>query len=178
MKEKQKVPEPKKPEPLPEKLTIPYIPNDIETDDDIRNMYIRKLITKLQTPIKKTEPDHSVEVLLKAVKIGISLEKEIFDEMKIETERKVKFETIMGVLISQPEYRTQLLTGELKPSVMVKMNKEDFISQERKKAQDQAKEAKMQAQRTDWARAEDKKGPIPDGLFTCRRCKSKKTTFY
>ena len=32
--------------------------------------------------------------------------------------------------------------------------------------------------RTDWAREQDKKGVIPDGFFTCKRCKSKKTTFY
>ena len=44
---KKNVPEPKKPEPLPVKLTIPYIPNDIDTKDDIRNMHIRKLITKI-----------------------------------------------------------------------------------------------------------------------------------
>ena len=61
---------------------------------------------------------------------------------------------------------------------MVRMAKEDFISAERKKAQQKAAEAKMQEQRTDWARAQDKKGFIPDGLFTCKRCKSKKTTFY
>ena len=178
MKEiKKDVTEIKKEEPVPEKLTVPYIPNDIDTDDDIRNMYIRKFITKIQTP-KKNEPDHTRETLLTAVKIGISLEKGIYDEMKTDNDRKTKFETIIGVLIAQPDFRGQLLSGELKPSAMIKMGKEDFISSERKKAQAQGKEAKMQAQRTDWARAEDKKGPIPDGLFTCKRCKSKKTTFY
>ena len=59
------------------------------------------------------------------------------------------------------------------------MKKEDFLTADRKKQLTIAAEAKMASQRTDWARDQDKKnGNLADGFFTCRRCKSKKTTFY
>ena len=40
---------------------------------------------------------------------------------------------ILGVFISLPEFRTKILTGELKPKEIVQMNKEDFVSVEKKK---------------------------------------------
>ena len=117
-------------------------------------------------------------MLLKAVRIGITVEKEIYDTIKDDTARKAKVQAILGIFISLPNYRTQLLNGDIKPADLVKMNKEDFISADKKKKLAEAAEAKMQAQRTDYHRAEAKKGVIPDGFFTCKRCKSKKTTFY
>ena len=73
-----------------EKYPIPYIPNDIdvENDDNVRSMQIRKFITKLQTPETKASPDLTLEALLKAIKLAIILEKEIFDASKNESERK------------------------------------------------------------------------------------------
>ena len=141
-------------------------------------MQIRKFITKLQTPEKKTDPDLDKEMLLRAVKLGITVEKEIYDTIKDDAGRKSKVQAILGIFISLPTYRTQLLSGELKAAELVRMNKEDFISADKKKKLAEAAEAKMQAQRTDYHRAEAKKGVIPDGFFTCKRCKSKKTTFY
>ena len=83
------------------------------------------------------------ETLLKAVKIGISVEKEIYDLIKDNDGRKAKVQAILGVLISQPHFRTQLLNGELVPSDLVRMQKEDFISAEKKKKLAEAAEAKM-----------------------------------
>ena len=118
------------------------------------------------------------ETLLKAVKIGISVEKEIYDLIKDNDGRKAKVQAILGVLISQPHFRTQLLIGALEPSDLVRMQKEDFISAEKKKKLAEAAEAKMAEQRTDYFRSQAKKGQIADGFFTCKRCKSKKTEFY
>jgi len=77
------------------------------------------------------------------VRIGISVEKEIYDAVKDEAGRKAKVQAILGVFISLPSYRTQLLTGELKPAMLVRMNKEDFLSADKKKKLAEAAEAKM-----------------------------------
>ena len=93
-------------------------------------------------------------------------------------EMKLQFGKIISVLVSQPSYKGMLISGDITPKEMVLKKKEDFISDELKKKRSDAADAKMQANRTDWAREQDKQGVIPDGFFTCKRCKSKKTTFY
>ena len=84
----------------------------------------------------------------------------------------------MTVLITQTSYKKRLIDGQITAKELVSMKKEDFKSEEEKRKKEEAAAAKMQANRTDWAREQDKAGGIADGFFTCKRCKSKKTTFY
>jgi hypothetical protein len=71
-------------------------------------------------------------------------------------EMKSKFAAIMSVLISQPSYKKSLIYGEITAKDMVNRKKEDFISEEIRKKKDNAAAEKMQANRTDWAREQDK----------------------
>ena len=44
----------------------------------------------------------------------------------------------MSILISQPDFRTQIINGDITPYNLVRMSKEDFISAEKKKQLDKA----------------------------------------
>ena len=75
-----------------EKIAIPFVPKEIDNVDDYaRNIYIRKFVTKLQTPCKKDDPDLDRETLIKAAKVGFELEKCIHEWSKLDSERKLKF---------------------------------------------------------------------------------------
>ena len=75
-----------------EKFNIPFIPKSIDNvDDHVRNIYIRKFVTKIQTP-KKNDPDYDRETLIKAAKAGFELERCIFEWSNKDNERKSKFE--------------------------------------------------------------------------------------
>ncbi len=58
------------------------------------------------------------------------------------------------------------------------MKRDDFLSAELKQQKVEAEEKRMQSQRTDWARAQDMKIGFKDSFFTCKKCKSKKTSYY
>ena len=60
---------------------------------------------------------------------------------------------------------------------MVTKKKNDFVPPEKKAEKVKKLEIRMQAQRVDWDRNEDKKAP-PDGEFPCTKCGSKKTTSF
>lgn len=70
------------------------------------------------------------------------------------------------------------MRDELTPLELVRMKRDDFLNADEKQRLVEAEEARMQAQRTDWARAQDLKVGFKDSFFTCKRCKSKKTSYY
>ena len=146
---------------------IPYMPLFDSLGDPEKDGYVHKIVTKLQTEKgpdgKPVTSDIGEEGLLKAAQVGEDLVTEMdrlfrgvasIEQRK--KEMKSKFAAIMSVLISQPSYKKSLIYGEITAKDMVTKKKEDFISEEIKKKKDNAAAEKMQANRTDWAREQDK----------------------
>uniref|UniRef100_A0A7S3MPU9 TFIIS-type domain-containing protein n=1 Tax=Favella ehrenbergii TaxID=182087 RepID=A0A7S3MPU9_9SPIT len=92
--------------------------------------------------------------------------------------RKEKFRSMIAVLTQHAHMRTKLISGEVSPSEILRMKREDFLSADLKRQMSEAEEARMQANRTDWARAQDRKVGYKDSFFTCKKCRSKKTSYY
>jgi len=64
------------------KVALPYIPGGYKTytvGEGGRDMFIEKLITKLQTPVAPESPQLSQEKLLKAIEVGKDLEQAIYN---------------------------------------------------------------------------------------------------
>ena len=165
--------------------SIPYVPNYSDVDQYCptgvmgRDLFIRKFITKLQTPAA-TEADLHYEksVLLRAIDIAKDLEQAIFDSNKTDMLRKSKFRSLMSVLQEHPHMRTKLLNGRVSVLEFIRMKRDDFLSAELKRQKSEAEERQIQASRIDFARASDMKKGFKDSFFTCRKCKSKKTSYY
>ena len=87
-----------------EKFDIPYIPKDIDTGDQARDLFITKFVTKLQAPHQKDASGNLVdlgrETLLQAVDVAVALESSIHQWSKKENERKEKFMQVMSILIA------------------------------------------------------------------------------
>ena len=138
-----------------------------------------KLVQKLQTPERDSMPALSMKELQAAVRVATQIEKGIFDANKFDVKgRQDKFRSLMAVLIKHSHMRTKLLSGEIEPSKILTMKREDFLSVELKRQISEAEEARMQANRTDWARAQDRKVGYKDSFFKCKKCGSKKTSYY
>jgi DNA-directed RNA polymerase subunit M/transcription elongation factor TFIIS len=118
-------------------------------------------------------------MLLRAVDTGKSLEAVIHDTCgKSSKLEKDKFRSMMSVLIQYPHMRQKLLSNQLTCEAICSMKRDDFLTSELRRQKSEAEEARMNSQRTDWARAQDLKTGYKDSFFTCRKCKSKKTSYY
>ena len=142
-------------------------------------MMIEKFLIKLQTPVRVGAPPYDRETLLKAVAVAKGLEQAIYDLCKgSEKPRQDKFRSMMSVLIQHMHMRSDLLEDEVTPFDMVRMKRDDFLTTELKRQKSENEDNRMQSARTDWAREQDRKAGFKDSFFTCKRCKSKKTSFY
>lgn len=84
----------------------------------------------------------------------------------------------MSVLVMHSHMRKRLIEEDVSPFDIVRMKRDDFMSVELRKQKSIAEEERLNAQRTDWARAQDMKAGYADSFFTCKKCKSKKTSYY
>ena len=88
------------------------------------------------------------------MRVATQIEKGIFDANKFDVKgRQDKFRSLMAVLIKHSHMRTKLLSGEIEPSKILTMKREDFLSEESRETLRRAEEARKQEKRTDWARA-------------------------
>ena len=163
-------------------IRLPYIPggkHSYTQDDDLRDMMIEKFIIKLQTPVSDTAPSYDKSQLAKAVDIAIALELEIHEMNRgFEKPRKDKFRSLISVFVQHSHMREKLMSGAVGPKQILHMKREDFLGAELKRQLSEADEARMQSMRTDWAREQDQKAGLADSFFTCKKCKSKKTSYY
>lgn len=67
---------------VPCKVSIPYMPERVDTGDQKRNMIIEKFVTKLQTPPNSADAPFPRAKLLRAVEVAKELEQAIFDIAK------------------------------------------------------------------------------------------------
>ena len=88
--------------------------------------------------------------------------------------------------MSHPNYRTSLISKELSVEEILKMKKEDFLSEDAKLQIKRLESEKFQAVQTNWQRQKDQErreklraeGKNVDSFFACRKCRKKNTTFY
>lgn len=86
------------------------------TNESLRDMMIERFITRLQTPIGANAAQYDKATLLKAVEVGVELERSIYDLCKgNEKPRREKFRSMLYVLTSHEHYKPKLLSGELSP---------------------------------------------------------------
>ena len=92
--------------------------------------------------------------------------------------RQDKFRSMMSVLLQYPHMRLKLVKGEITSEAIVVMKRDDFLSTELKRQKSEAEDMRANSMRIDWARSQDMKAGYKDSFFTCKRCKSKKTSYY
>ena len=73
--------------------------------------------------------------------------------------------------------KTSLIYGDIKVVQVICLNQTDFLSEEEKKDWQEALEQAEAGKRGDWFKDKLKAKQV-DGLFECKKCHSKKTTFY
>ena len=157
-------------------VKVPYIPENINLGNEKRDRVLKSIVRMLQMPVEKTS-QYEKRVMLHALDVAKSVESCINQWCKgDEQRRQEKAQTLISVLVSQPDFRIRLITGEIKPSKAVTMKKEDY-NKELKIAKEKKQQIKLQSMRTDWDRNEDKKRPA-DGEFPCTKCGSQKTTSF
>lgn len=76
------------------------------------------------------------------------------------------------------ELRMKLISGDIQPSALVKMSAQEMASSEKKKERQMTIEASLAANRTDWMLERAKTSGKGMGFFTCKKCGSKKTTYF
>ena len=85
---------------------------------------------------------------------------------------------MIAVLTQHAYIKTSVLEGDITPLQLVNMKRDDFLNDELKRQKQEAEERRMQSQRTDYFRSQDMKKGLQDSFFECRKCKSKKTSYY
>ena len=85
---------------------------------------------------------------------------------------------MISVFVQHTHMRQKLMTGTVTAKSILEMKREDFLNPELKRQLSEADEARMQSMRTDWAREQDQKAGLADSFFTCKKCRSKKTSYY
>eukprot|EP00639_Heterosigma_akashiwo_P037216 CAMPEP_0194708326 /NCGR_PEP_ID=MMETSP0296-20130528/1256_1 /TAXON_ID=39354 /ORGANISM="Heterosigma akashiwo, Strain CCMP2393" /LENGTH=362 /DNA_ID=CAMNT_0039605055 /DNA_START=283 /DNA_END=1372 /DNA_ORIENTATION=- len=94
----------------------------------------------------------------------------------------VKIRQINFNIKKNKELRDRIVNGEIAPANLVKMDADDFKTDAELEEKKRIQQQKLEESRMDWAQANNDKlnamcGITKDeGLFTCARCKSKRTT--
>ena len=138
---------------------------------------------KLQQPFKEEGPlkarDLSEYEMENSSIVAVQIEKEIAKVVVVDEKKRMeKFRYAMTILMQHQWIKLQLLRMELSAEKFVTMEKDDLLSDEMRLQRAKTEEDAFNAQRTDWQRAQQLKEGIKDGMYTCKRCKSKKTQFY
>lgn len=89
----------------------------------------------------------------------------------------LKVKELLSYLKSNFMLRKSLLSGEVSPGELVKMNKNELVSKEMKEKKEKLIEDDFNMRRTDWNRKQFEKLGI-EGFYMCFKCKLKKTTYF
>lgn len=76
------------------------------------------------------------------------------------------------------ELKMKLVQGEILPAQLVKLSAQEMASSEKKKERELNREASLAANRTDWMIERAMQSNKGIGFFKCRKCHSKKTTYF
>lgn len=89
----------------------------------------------------------------------------------------LKIKELLSYLKSNLILRKSLLSGEVSPSELVKMNKNELVSKEMKEKKEKLIDDDFNMRRTDWNKKQFEKLGI-EGFYICFKCKLKKTTYF
>jgi transcription elongation factor S-II len=107
-----------------------------------------------------------------AIKIENGLIKE-FASRKAEYTNKSR--TILANLMRSEEFKKRIVSGELSAESIATMDPKEMQDEALKKKRDEMEQSIVDAKRSDFMLANMN---VKEGMYTCGRCKSKKTTFY
>jgi transcription elongation factor S-II len=151
-------------------IDIP-IPNELVNSNhtDIRNslkkMFYKAFMEFLPTGFNSTN----------AVDKSLLIEKKIFDIIPEKTKYINRCKAIVSNLKDpdNEEFRVNILSGKLSPEILAKMEVTEMASRKKKNERTQMEEEAFSAMRSDW---NQKHAIISEGMYTCRKCKGKRTT--
>ncbi|CAI2374566.1 unnamed protein product [Moneuplotes crassus] len=138
-----------------------------ETEDKVRNG-IRKGLEKLLC--KSNENPKKCKAL--SIKIENSVVLRLGTHLKEYTN---KCRSIIANLQRSDEFRSKIINGIFTPDDLAAMNPRDFLEDSLKKKRAKKETRIIDSKRSDYILANSK---IKEGMYTCEKCKSKKTTFY
>lgn len=138
------------------------------TDDAIRKN-IRKGIAK---HLLKVDPNAKKKATILAIKLENGLAKEYG---KKPAEYSNKCRTVVASLMRSQEFRKRIMIGNLKPESIATMDPKEMQDEALKRKRVEMEKDIIDAKRSDYMIANMK---VKEGMYTCSKCKGKKTTFY
>lgn len=86
-----------------------------------------------------------------------------------------KSRTILANLMRSDEFKKRIMSGEVKAEEIATMDPKDMLDEALRKKRDEMEKDIVDAKRSDFMLANM---TVKEGMYTCSRCKGKKTTFY
>lgn len=114
-----------------------------------------------------------------AARFGLQIEKELFTNYPNLKEYQDKARSLVFNLKDPRNYelREKIMCGILSPNQVVVMDPKELACQELRDKRDKITQDNLNSRRTDWLiENAASKGNV--GFFTCRKCKSKNTTYF
>ncbi|CDW76467.1 transcription elongation factor a 1 [Stylonychia lemnae] len=149
----------------------------IHTGTGYRDAMIKKFIELMQVP--PDEDNYNEDQLDCAAHLGNNIEKELFNKFPNIKEYQDKARSLVFNLKDSrnPELRVSLMQGILNPTQLVTMDPKEMASSQLKEQRDKIIKDNLNSRRTDW-HLENAAAKGNVGFFTCRKCKSKNTTYF
>ena len=139
-----------------------------QTDDMIRNN-IRDAIRKC---LLKVEPRSAQKIQYIATKIEVGLIKKYGKSSKDYSNRA---RSVLFNLRRSDEFKSKILCNAIEPETVALMDPKEMLDTELAKKREKMEKDIVDSKRSDYLIATAK---IQDGMYTCKKCKGKKTTFY
>ncbi len=138
---------------------------------------VEKFIEVLQTPLDERETldeDSKGQAAMLGIQIETIMHSQYGDDQKKYAD---KARSLVFNLkdTRNPDLKRNLMNGVITAWDLVTMSVKDLASDAVKKQREKTTEINMAARRTDWM-IENAKATI--GFFTCKKCKSKNTTYF
>lgn len=155
----------------------------LEETNKFRRTIQEKLIQILQTPLTSEDdpfPEpYEEDMQILAANLAVEVERQLYINFKDEKSYKDRVRSILFNLKDRknPFLRLRVLEGQMVPDFLATADSKDLASDQKKLEREEAQKQHMQARRSDFLFEELKK-KCTGGFFTCKKCKSKKTSYY
>lgn len=77
-----------------------------------------------------------------------------------------------------PKLKMRIIEEDLTAWDLITANPKELASEKQKEEREKILEANLQERRSDWLMELQQKSAKGTGFFTCRKCRSKNTTYY
>ncbi|CAI2374823.1 unnamed protein product [Moneuplotes crassus] len=139
-----------------------------EIEDTIRNK-IRKGFEK---QLLKAAPNQKKKCKVLSIKIENGIVSR-FGAQKADYSNKSR--TVLANLMRNTQFKEKIIHGVINPEEIASMDPKEFLDDDTKKKRQEMEKSIVDSKRSDFMIANMK---LKEGMYTCGRCKGKKTTFY